>query len=85
MGLGVTTSCTIANSIIAGNGSKRDVSLSNSATLISLGGNVIGNIGASTGWVATDTTGNDANPLDVVLSPLGNFGGADANDGSLGR
>lgn len=62
----------IRNSIIAGNnGTAASPDVTNSANgLASQGNNIIGNVGTSTGWIASDL--QNTNPL---LSPLGNHGG----------
>jgi hypothetical protein len=41
----------------------------------SLGYNLIGDIGDSTGWTSTDLTGSDASPLVPLLGPLQDNGG----------
>ena len=67
--------CTIVNTIVAGNhitgGSGPDVS----GGFNSLGYNLIGITDGSTGFNASDLTGTAAKPLDPKLSPLGNYGG----------
>ncbi|HZK82286.1 MAG TPA: right-handed parallel beta-helix repeat-containing protein, partial [Humisphaera sp.] len=71
-GPGVITNgqATIANSIIAGNGEDFE------GYVASFGGNVIGNIGTSTGWGGLDKFGSAALPLgSLLLAPLGNYGG----------
>lgn len=61
----------IRNSIIAGNnGTAASPDVTNSANgLASQGNNIIGVVGTSTGWIASDLQNTD--PL---LSPLGNYG-----------
>ncbi len=70
---------TLANSIIAGNGPGMDVRGAGvtdiDGPIVSHGGNLIGQIGATTGWVASDKIGTAAHPLDARLAPLGNYGG----------
>ncbi len=41
----------------------------------SQGNNLIGETDGSFGWVGSDLTGTGAQPLDPLLSPLGNYGG----------
>ncbi len=41
----------------------------------SQGNNLIGATDGSSGWVASDLTGTEAQPLDPLLAPLGNYGG----------
>jgi CSLREA domain-containing protein len=62
----------IRNSIISGNsGAEASPDVTNSAGgLVSLGSNVIRNIGTSTGWIASDQTN-----VDPILGPLGSHGG----------
>jgi CSLREA domain-containing protein len=62
----------LRNSIIAGNnGAAAAPDVSNSAGgLQSQGNNLIGNVGTSTGWVASDITN-----VPALVSPLGNYGG----------
>ncbi|MDM7923596.1 MAG: right-handed parallel beta-helix repeat-containing protein [Pyrinomonadaceae bacterium] len=62
----------IRNSIVAGNnGTAASPDVTNSAAgLVSLGNNIIGNVGTSTGWIASDQLG--VNP---ILGPLGSHGG----------
>ena len=78
---------TLGNTIIAGNTTKTiyhnsgpngpDVSYSNG--VISLGNNLIGDTNNSTqsssAWVSSDLTGTFKNPLNPMLTPLGNYGG----------
>ncbi len=61
----------LANTIVAGN-SGGDVF----GNVKSLGHNLIGQADrTNSGWLSSDLTGTDANPLDPDLSPLGNYGG----------
>jgi Concanavalin A-like lectin/glucanases superfamily len=63
-----------ANSIIAGNtGGSSDPDVSGPIT--SLGHNLIGKTNGSTGWIATDLTGNITHPLNANLGALGSNGG----------
>ncbi len=61
-------SATLLNTIVAGNTAPTNVDIQGRFT--SQGFNLIGNIGASTGWISTDLT--NRNPL---LGPLGYYGG----------
>ena len=61
----------LRNTIVAGNGT--DVAGNPSVT--SNGHNLIGNIGSSSGWVASDLTGTSAQPRDPQLGPLQSNGG----------
>ena len=65
------TASAIRNSIIAGNtgGASPDVTNSTGG-LVSMGNNIIGVTGTSTGWIASDML--DTNP---VVGPLGDYGG----------
>ena len=67
---------TLANTIVAGN-SNGDVAGNGdvTGTVMSLGHNLIGDASESSGWISTDLTGTDANPLNPELAPLGNYGG----------
>lgn len=63
----------IRNTIVAGNngiGTSPDITNSTGGTT-SLGNNIIGNVGTSTGWIASDQ--QNVNPL---LSPYGFYGGS---------
>ncbi len=44
-------------------------------TFASQGNNLIGETDGSSGWVGSDLTGTSAQPLNPLLSPLGNYGG----------
>ena len=71
---------TIANTIIAGNTNYNLSGIFNtiddvSGAFNSIGHNLIGDIGSSTGWIATDLTGSMSQPLNAKLSALGNYGG----------
>ena len=68
---------TLSNTIVAGNTARifPDVSGSSTAGLTSQGGNLIGIIDGSTGWIGSDLTGTSAAPLYALLAPLGNYGG----------
>jgi hypothetical protein len=68
-GSGYTSAPTIT---ISGGGLNGAVFTANISHLTSLGNNLIGDIGSSTGWVASDLTGTGANPLDPQLAPLDN-------------
>ncbi len=63
-----TNNANLRNSIVAGNigGASPDVT----NVFNSLGNNIIGNVGTSTGWIASDM--QNVNPL---LAPLGHYGG----------
>jgi hypothetical protein len=76
-------SLTLGNSIVAGNLiSGGDVSYFQYPTIVlptlpvtSLGHNLIGNIGSTTGWVSSDLTGTNAAQLSPALGSLANNGG----------
>jgi len=64
----------LANTIVAGNTDsegRRDVV----GVVISQGNNLIGEADFSSGWVGSDLTGTNAQPLNAELAPLGNYGG----------
>lgn len=63
-----TNNANIRNSIIAGNTGGASPDATN--VFNSLGNNIIGTVGTSTGWIASDL--QNMNPL---LSPLGSYGG----------
>ena len=65
----------LANTIVAGNVASADVTGFSPGSSVSDGGNVIGVVGTSTGWLASDKTGTTGHPLDARLAPLGNYGG----------
>ena len=65
---------TIANTIIAGN-SAQVTAPDASASVTSLGNNLIGATDGSSGWVSSDRTGTSAAPLDPLLALLDNYGG----------
>jgi hypothetical protein len=65
--------CDIANTIVAGNTATTDPDTNGAFN--SAGFNLIGNIGASTGWKTTDLTGTPAKPLNANLGPLSSHGG----------
>ncbi len=46
-----------------------------SGIFASEGNNLIGATDGSSGWVASDLTGTEAQPLDPLLAPLGDYGG----------
>ena len=60
----------IGNSIVAANQSE-DIN----GVITSQGHNLIGNVGTTTGWLASDLTGTSGSLLNALLSPLGNYGG----------
>jgi uncharacterized repeat protein (TIGR02543 family) len=67
----------VENTIIARNyaGSNPDFGPGFLGTLSSLGFNLVGDPGQSTGWVASDLTGSPGAPLDPRLGPLQDNGG----------
>ncbi len=70
-------SATLANTIVAynalsGGGSGPDF---NGNVTTDAGNNLIGETDGSTGWGGSDLTGTVAQPLDPLLSALGNYGG----------
>src|SRR5262249_36065656 len=65
---------TLGNTIVAGN-TGGDVA-SFGGVFVSHGNNLVGAIGFTSGWVGSDLTGTNAKPLNPVLAPLGNYGGA---------
>ena len=84
LGLGLDlflNQATLANSIVAHNGTLGDVS----GSINSLGGNLIGAVGTTGGWIASDQTGTLLNPLDPRLAPLGNYGGLTPTNVPLGE
>ncbi len=68
-------SMTIRNSIVAGNRNNSNFADVKGA-FVSEGYNLIGNVGAATGFVANDLKGTSSAILNPRLSTLGNFGGA---------
>jgi hypothetical protein len=68
---GVTAN--LVNTIVAGNTAPASTDID--GQVASQGYNLIGVTEGSTGWVATDLTGNLARPLDPLLGPLGDYGG----------
>jgi CSLREA domain-containing protein len=64
-----TNNANIRNSIIAGNTGGASPDITN--VINSLGNNVIGTVGTSTGWIGSDL--QNQNPL---LSPIGSYGGS---------
>ena len=78
-GIEFTKSVVLQNTIIAKNGapSARDVFTSDGATTVtSQGHNLIGSIdGSGGGWIASDLTGTNAQPLEPKLDTLKNNGG----------
>ncbi len=65
---------TLANTIVAGNldsEGRHDVA----GVVISQGNNLIGEADFSFGWVGSDLTGTNAQPLNAELATLGNYGG----------
>ncbi len=77
---GAASSITLDGCILAGNslaGTSPEVTVSGSGTLTSLGNNLIGQAnGGGVTWQDTDLTGTTALPLDPMLAPLGDYGGA---------
>ncbi|GAA5149458.1 hypothetical protein GCM10023213_47190 [Prosthecobacter algae] len=77
---GAASSITLDGCIIAGNspaGTSPEVTVIGSGTLTSLGNNLIGQAdGGGVTWQDTDLTGTTAEPLDPMLAPLGDYGGA---------
>ncbi len=69
-----TGTVTLGNTIVAVNmaGTSGPDAL---GTVSSLGNNLVGETDGSSGWVAADLTGTGAQPLNPLLSPLGNYGG----------
>ncbi|HEX4794527.1 MAG TPA: choice-of-anchor Q domain-containing protein [Humisphaera sp.] len=65
--------CDVANTIIAGNTAANDPDTN--GAFKSLGFNLIGDVGDSTGWKSTDRTGTGATPLNADLGPLADNGG----------
>jgi hypothetical protein len=63
-----TNNANVRNSIIAGNTGGASPDATN--VFNSLGNNLIGNVGTSTGWVMSDLQNQNA-----LLAPLGNYGG----------
>lgn len=63
-----TNNANIRNTIIAGNTGGASPDAAN--VFNSLGNNLIGNVGTSTGWIASDLQNQNA-----LLAPLGNYGG----------
>jgi CSLREA domain-containing protein len=61
----------LRNTIVAGNG----VDVVGDPSVTSNGHNLIGNIGSSSGWVASDLTGTSGQPRDPQLGPLQSNGG----------
>ncbi len=66
-------SVTVGDSILAGDSAPYGPDFYNAVT--SLGNNLIGKTDGSPGWVGSDLTGTIAQPLNVMLAPLGNYGG----------
>lgn len=66
-------SFTLGNSIVAGNTASGDVDADGG--FASQGFNLIGEVGASTGWIAQDLTGTTAAPVSAELAPLADYGG----------
>ena len=77
---GAASSITLDGCIIAGNspaGTSPEVTVSGSGTLTSLGNNLIGQAnGGGVTWLGSDLTGTTAEPLNPMLAPLGDYGGA---------
>ncbi len=83
-GIAIEPGCTvnIGNTIVADNNassSSPDVA----GSFASEGYNLIGKTDGSTGWVSSDLTGTVQQPLDPLLSPLGNYGGPTETIGLL--
>jgi parallel beta-helix repeat protein len=64
----------IGDTILAGNAGPSS-SPDAEGSFNSQGNNLVGETDGSTGWVGSDLTGTVAQPLDPLLSPLGNYGG----------
>src|SRR5262249_39086223 len=72
-GLAISSgSATLQNTIIAGNFAGADVS----GAVTSLGFNLIGITDGSSGWIPSDKRGSSPSPLNPLLGPLQNNGGA---------
>jgi hypothetical protein len=69
-GLANGGTATLANTIIAANDG-----LDVSGAVTSKGNNLIGETDGSSGWVSSDLTGTNAQPLNALLAPLGDYGG----------
>ena len=65
----------LANTIVAGNTGSVAPGADTAGVLTSLGNNLIGNRGTTTGWLASDLTGTTASPLNPQLGALANNGG----------
>jgi hypothetical protein len=65
----------VLNTIVAGNGAKPWGDINVAGHFSSGGHNLIGVVGNSDGWVASDVTGTEAAPLDPMLYTLGDYGG----------
>ena len=73
-GLGIqSSSVSIGNTIVAGNGGSLGPDLS--GPVVSRGHNLIGNASNSSGWVSSDLLGTSASPINPQLMPLGYYGG----------
>ncbi|MET0646806.1 MAG: Ig-like domain-containing protein, partial [Pyrinomonadaceae bacterium] len=77
---GPPSGAVLRNSILAGNNGGTDTDLMGSLGLgggffSSQGHNIIGNVGDSTGFVASDQVGTSASPIDPKLGPLQDNGG----------
>ncbi len=65
-----TSSVTLLNTIVAGNNAG-GADVSGPGTFTSMGHNLIGNVGTTTGWKASDLTGTNSSPLNPGLDPQG--------------
>ena len=84
-GINASEQVTLGNSIVSGNHSSGQITEDVLAgPFASKGGNVVGNINQTGGWIGTDQTGTAADPVDPFLAPLGNYGGLTQTQPPLG-
>jgi hypothetical protein len=70
-----TATVSVDSTIIAGNKSGDGDTADISGTVVSKGYNLIGVVDGSAGWVATDQTGDQSDPLNAKLAALAHNGG----------